>query len=90
MLRVDRAKAIIAAFLLFASSATTSGAEYPDHGVKLTVARPAGVDPIWSAALSQSGSQWRSNSRLWLTIGQAQIAISQRTCSRSYWPTATL
>jgi tripartite-type tricarboxylate transporter receptor subunit TctC len=42
MPRMDRTKAIIAAFLLFAFSAPATASEYPDHGVKLTVAWPAG------------------------------------------------
>ncbi len=42
MPRIDRTKAIIAAFLLFAFSAPANASEYPDHGIKLTVAWPAG------------------------------------------------
>lgn len=42
MPRIDRTKAIIAAFLLFVFSAPANASEYPDHGIKLTVAWPAG------------------------------------------------
>ena len=43
MPRIARTKAIIAAFLLFAVAAPAGASEYPDHGIKLTVAWPAGA-----------------------------------------------
>src|SRR5712664_2980438 len=42
MPRICSTMAIIAAFLLFAFSASANASEYPDHGIKLTVAWPAG------------------------------------------------